>query len=57
MENIISGVIGLLSSGWGVFARQFSPSARPVESVIAAVLWSVPLAFWIFVIRFVFKHW
>jgi hypothetical protein len=67
MEHIIFGVIGLLSrltTSWSnliasvrqFFARQFSRLSRQVEPAIAVILWSVPLAFWTIVFRFVVKH-
>jgi hypothetical protein len=67
MENILFGVIGLLSRltiFWSkliasirrVFASHF-PVGRLVEAGVGVMLWSVPLAFWAVVIRFVIKHW
>jgi len=68
MENIIFGVISLLSrltTFWnnlfGSFkvniAGQFVRVAKLSEAAVALMLWSVPVAFWTVVIRFVVKHW
>ena len=63
MENIIFGLVGLLSrltsvgGVGGVFARYSVRLATLSEAAIALILWTVPLAFWTVVIRFVVKHW
>jgi len=68
MENIIFGVVSLFSrlmTAWSdlmasfekVLVGRYTRVAKVSEGAVAVVLWSVPLAFWVIVIRFVVKHW